>query len=139
MTLEEARDRRQLALDVPCTAVTKGDARVHVIACASIIAKTTRDGIMEFLDRVHPEYEFARHKGYPTREHQAAIEEHGILTLHRKSFGPVKRLFMSGHVPRAVPPDALIALPTPQAATPETVAPSEPSQRPTAKKPPAVV
>lgn len=140
--------------EIPGMAVVKGDFRHAAIGAASILAKVHRDAQMAALDARFPAYGFARHKGYPTREHQAAIEEHGILTLHRKSFGPVKRLFMAGHVPQAVPPDALLTPPAPQAAIPETATPgldesaapaelktepSETGQPSTPKKPPAVV
>lgn len=99
--------------DIPGMAVVKGDLRHAAIGAASILAKVHRDAQMAALDTHFPVYGFVRHKGYPTREHQAAIEAHGILTLHRKSFGPVKRLFMAGHVPQVVPEDALIPLSTP--------------------------
>ena len=55
-------------------AIVKGDDKVPAISAASIIAKTTRDGIMEFLDRIHPEYDFARHKGYGTEVHRARLQ-----------------------------------------------------------------
>ncbi len=71
-------------------AIVGGDDKVAAISAASIIAKTTRDGIMEFLDRVHPEYEFARHKGYGTQVHLARLREHGPCICHRTSFGPVR-------------------------------------------------
>ena len=71
-------------------AIVKGDAKVPAISAASIIAKTTRDGIMEFLDRIHPEYDFARHKGYGTEIHRARLQEYGPCEHHRFSFAPVK-------------------------------------------------
>ncbi|APE31251.1 ribonuclease HII [Halomonas aestuarii] len=76
---------------VPGQAVVKGDARHPAIAAASILAKVARDAGMVALDARHPEYGFARHKGYPTREHLAALERLGALPEHRRSFGPVKR------------------------------------------------
>jgi ribonuclease HII len=63
-----------------------GDARFYQIACASILAKTVRDAIMERLDRRFPGYGFARHKGYPTPEHRDAIRELGPCAAHRRSF-----------------------------------------------------
>jgi ribonuclease HII len=66
-----------------------GDARLLSIAAASILAKVVRDRIMERLDRVWPQYGFARHKGYGTAEHLEAIERHGPCALHRYSFTPV--------------------------------------------------
>lgn len=76
---------------VPGQAVVKGDARHPAIAAASILAKVARDAQMVALDARHPDYGFARHKGYPTREHLAALERLGPLPEHRRSFGPVRR------------------------------------------------
>lgn len=77
-------------LPVPGEAIVKGDAKVAAISAASILAKTARDAELVALDALYPQYGFARHKGYPTAEHLAALERHGALTAHRKSFGPVK-------------------------------------------------
>ncbi|WP_189338887.1 ribonuclease HII [Chromobacterium amazonense] len=77
-------------LPVPAEAIVKGDAKVAAISAASILAKTARDAELVALDVLHPQYGFARHKGYPTAEHLAAIESHGVLQAHRKTFGPVK-------------------------------------------------
>ncbi|MDH3622046.1 MAG: ribonuclease HII [Gammaproteobacteria bacterium] len=71
-------------------AIVGGDGKVPAISAASIIAKTTRDGIMEFLDRIHPEYEFARHKGYGTEIHCERLRSHGPCEQHRYSFAPVR-------------------------------------------------
>jgi ribonuclease HII len=76
---------------VPGQAVVKGDARHPAIAAASILAKVARDAQMVELDARYPDYGFARHKGYPTREHLAALARLGPLPEHRRSFGPVKR------------------------------------------------
>ncbi|ATJ84191.1 ribonuclease HII [Halomonas beimenensis] len=76
---------------VPGQAVVKGDARHPAIAAASILAKVARDAGMLALDARHPDYGFARHKGYPTPEHLAALERLGALPEHRRSFAPVKR------------------------------------------------
>lgn len=76
---------------VPGQAVVKGDARHPAIAAASILAKVARDAAMLALHEHHPEYGFARHKGYPTAEHLAALERLGALSEHRRSFAPVKR------------------------------------------------
>ena len=73
-------------------AVIDGDARCLSIAAASIVAKVVRDRIMERLDRVYPQYGFARHKGYGTAEHLAALREHGPCALHRMSYAPVAEL-----------------------------------------------
>ena len=58
----------------------------------SILAKVQRDSELMILDSQYPEYGFGRHKGYPTREHLDALKTHGVLDIHRRSFGPVKRL-----------------------------------------------
>ncbi len=71
-------------------AVVKGDQRVQAISAASIIAKVFRDQLMSDLHNEHPEYGFARHKGYPTPQHKRAIIDHGITDLHRRSFKPVR-------------------------------------------------
>ncbi|WP_394248006.1 ribonuclease HII [Vibrio profundi] len=73
-------------------AVVKGDLRVAEISAASIIAKVVRDQEMEELDKLHPEYGFAKHKGYPTKAHFEAIEKHGVIEQYRKSFKPVKKV-----------------------------------------------
>ncbi len=72
--------------------VIGGDRRCLSIAAASILAKVVRDRIMERLDRVWPAYGFAKHKGYGTADHMAALREHGPCPLHRWSFAPVSLL-----------------------------------------------
>lgn len=69
-----------------------GDALEPAIGAASILAKVERDAELTMLDDQYPEYGFAKHKGYPTREHLQALKTHGVLDVHRRSFGPVKRL-----------------------------------------------
>ena len=71
-------------------AVISGDAHLLSIAAASVVAKVVRDRIMERLDRVWPGYGFARHKGYGTPEHLAALQQLGPCPLHRFSFAPVR-------------------------------------------------
>ena len=71
---------------LPQVPVVKGDAKCISIAAASILAKVTRDRIMEEMDAQYPEYGFAKHKGYGTREHMDAIREHGPCPIHRRSF-----------------------------------------------------
>lgn len=71
---------------VPYKSIIKGDAKEYSIACASIIAKVTRDRIMREWDEVFPVYGFAKHKGYGTANHIKAIKENGPCILHRKSF-----------------------------------------------------
>ncbi|MCJ2377727.1 ribonuclease HII [Vibrio sp. ZSDZ34] len=79
------------SLPMAAQAVVKGDLRVAEISAASIIAKVVRDKEMEELDKQYPEFGFAKHKGYPTKAHFEAIEKHGVIAQHRKSFKPVKR------------------------------------------------
>lgn len=78
-------------LRVPQTALVKGDSRSYSIAAASVLAKVTRDRIMLEADRQWPAYGFARHKGYPTPDHLAALAQHGPCPIHRRSFAPLRR------------------------------------------------
>ncbi|UTZ41985.1 ribonuclease HII [Vibrio campbellii] len=78
-------------LPMDSQAVVKGDLRVAEISAASIIAKVVRDQEMEELDKQYPQFGFATHKGYPTKAHFEAIEQHGVISEHRKSFKPVKK------------------------------------------------
>lgn len=73
-------------LDLPQRPIVKGDAKSLSIAAASVLAKVTRDRQMLELDARHPAYGFARHKGYPTKAHYAALAEHGPTDAHRRSF-----------------------------------------------------
>jgi len=82
-------------LIMPSEAIVKGDLRVAEISAASIIAKVTRDREMVELDTRYPQYGFAKHKGYPTKAHFAAIQEHGVISEYRKSFKPVKAILDS--------------------------------------------
>jgi ribonuclease HII len=79
-------------LDVLAEAVVGGDATVKAISAASILAKVSRDRWADELHLLHPEYGFDRHKGYGTAEHMAALQRHGVLAEHRRSFAPVARL-----------------------------------------------
>ncbi len=81
--------------DYPVTAIIKGDRTEACISAASIIAKVTRDKEMLEMDRQYPGYGFARHKGYPTREHIRVLAETGPCPIHRRSFAPVKNLVVS--------------------------------------------
>jgi len=83
--------RRLREVTIPQKPIVHGDELSFSIAAASIIAKTTRDSIMVDLDREHPGYGFARHKGYPVPEHYAALERLGACAIHRRSFGPVRK------------------------------------------------
>lgn len=72
--------------------VVKGDARVAEISAASILAKVARDDEMHELDKLYPEYGFAKHKGYPTAAHLELIKTHGVLSCYRASFKPVAQV-----------------------------------------------
>lgn len=73
-------------LGIPYESIIKGDAKAYSIAAASIIAKVTRDRIMREWANIYPEYGFEIHKGYGTAKHIAAIKEHGLCPIHRKTF-----------------------------------------------------
>jgi ribonuclease HII len=77
---------------IPSQAIVKGDSTVAAISAASILAKTARDALMVELHDSYPHYGFADHKGYPTAVHLAALREHGVSVMHRKSFRPVREL-----------------------------------------------
>jgi len=73
-------------------AIVKGDLTEPCISAASILAKQYRDRQMLELDRLYPQYQFARHKGYPTALHRQLLQEHGVSPVHRRSFKPVRDL-----------------------------------------------
>lgn len=73
-------------------AIVRGDLLEPCISAASILAKTHRDRQMLELDLRYPEYQFARHKGYPTALHRELLKKHGVSPAHRRSFGPVREL-----------------------------------------------
>lgn len=79
-------------LPFPSENIVKGDAKSLFIAAASILAKTARDEDCLRLDRLYPRYGFAKHKGYPTKEHFAALAKYGPCPEHRRSFGPVLQM-----------------------------------------------
>jgi ribonuclease HII len=79
------------ALSCPQRNIIDGDARCATVAAASIIAKVTRDRLMVEADRQFPAYGFARHKGYATADHLAALDRHGACPIHRRSFSGVWR------------------------------------------------
>ncbi len=82
------------APSLACTVrtIVGGDASEPAISAASILAKVARDAVMCSLDALYPGYGFARHKGYPTAAHVSALEQLGVSPVHRRSFGPVRRL-----------------------------------------------
>ena len=77
---------KRVPIDIPYTSIIKGDALSESIAAASIIAKVTRDRMIVELDKTYPEYNFAKNKGYGTKEHTDAIKLHGLCPAHRRSF-----------------------------------------------------
>ena len=79
-------DAVKLEMEVPCVPTIHGDALSYSIAAASILAKVSRDRIMQEYDKVYPQYLFAKHKGYGTKMHIEAIKEHGSCEIHRKTF-----------------------------------------------------
>ncbi len=82
-------------LACPCEAIVKGDATVPVIGAASILAKVARDAELRQLHDRYPQYDFARHKGYPTAAHLDALRRHGPCPEHRRSFAPVAALLQT--------------------------------------------
>jgi ribonuclease HII len=78
--------------DIPmsCEAIIKGDSKIPAISAASIIAKVTRDHLMEKMAELYPGYGFEKHSGYPTVRHIKALQVIGVSNIHRKTFAPVK-------------------------------------------------
>lgn len=79
-------------ISLPVKAIVKGDSKVKEISAASILAKVARDAEMVRLHEIYPQYDFAKHKGYPTASHMEKLVQFGVLSCHRRSFGPVKKL-----------------------------------------------
>lgn len=77
---------RDPRLGIPTRCEVKGDGRYACIAAASVLAKVSRDRLMDEMDAQYPQYGFLRHKGYPTKAHYAALEEYGPCPIHRRSF-----------------------------------------------------
>ncbi|MDN3518392.1 ribonuclease HII [Aquisalimonas lutea] len=86
-------------LDCPAEAVVGGDGSEPAIGAASILAKVARDGDMVALEEQWPGYGFARHKGYPTRDHVAALRRLGACPAHRRSFAPVREALTAPELP----------------------------------------
>ena len=85
-------DAMKLDLSIPQTSIIKGDANSLSIAAASIVAKVTRDQMMEDLDQLYPGYNFAQNAGYGTANHLAGLHKLGVTPIHRRSFEPVKSM-----------------------------------------------
>ena len=85
-------DAMKLDLPIPQTSIIKGDANSLSIAAASIVAKVTRDQMMEEFDKEYPGYDFAKNAGYGTANHLAGLDQLGVTPIHRRSFEPVKSM-----------------------------------------------
>jgi ribonuclease HII len=81
-------------IDIPSQAIIKGDSKESSIAAASILAKTARDEEMRMMHIRYPQYDFAKHKGYPTKDHMQRLMEHGVSAIHRRSYAPVRKLLL---------------------------------------------
>ncbi len=95
-------------LDVLAEAIVRGDSLVKSISAASILAKVYRDRLCGELDLQYPHYGFARHKGYGTAQHLAALREHGACEHHRRSFAPVAQVHLATRVPLPLAMPALM-------------------------------
>ena len=85
-------------LGIPAEAVVKGDSKIIEISAASVLAKTARDAEMYALAERYPQYGFDQHKGYGTTQHLAALQRHGALPEHRRSFAPVREILAQGRL-----------------------------------------
>lgn len=81
-------------INIPSQAIVKGDSKEPSISAASILAKTARDEEMRSLHSIYPQYDFAKHKGYPTKDHLERLMKHGVSAIHRLSYSPVKKLLI---------------------------------------------
>ena len=85
-------DAMPLQFDIPHESIIKGDLKSFAIACASIIAKEARDDYMKELDKLYPEYGFAKNMGYPTKLHRDALIKYGATKVHRTTYSPVAKV-----------------------------------------------
>jgi len=85
-------DNKCPKINLACEAIVKGDSKVQAISAASILAKVARDAELYALDKIYPQYGFAKHKGYPTAFHLQMLDAHGVTPVHRLSYAPVRRL-----------------------------------------------
>lgn len=89
-------DAMPLDLDIPTTSIIKGDLKSITISAASVIAKVTRDRMLDSLGEKYPMYDFKSNKGYPTKKHLDAIDQYGIIDEHRRSYSPVSNYLEYG-------------------------------------------
>ncbi len=92
-------DAMPIELDIPSESIIKGDQKSVSIAAASIVAKTTRDAYMLEMDKIFPEFGFAKHKGYGTKLHKEMLEQYGYTPIHRKTYEPIKTMIKEGKKP----------------------------------------
>ncbi len=97
-------------IEIQCQSVVKGDARVAEIAAASILAKVERDRQMYELDKQYPEYQFAKHKGYPTKLHLELLNELPILPCYRKTYAPVRKVLEAKNIEQLNSTDSIESL-----------------------------
>ncbi len=83
-------DAMKVDISIPSTPIIKGDSKSASIACASILAKVSRDRYMTKLSLKYPNYGFDKHKGYCTKLHKEALSKYGVLDIHRKTYAPIK-------------------------------------------------
>lgn len=94
-------DAMPIDLDIPSESIIKGDQKSISIAAASIVAKTTRDAYMKEMDKVFPEFQFSKHKGYGTKQHLELLKTYGYTPIHRKTYEPVKTMIKEAKKPYA--------------------------------------
>lgn len=89
-------DAMPLDIEIETESIIKGDEKSFMIACASIVAKQARDRYMDEIAIKYPEYNFDKHKGYPTKFHKEALLKYGVLDIHRKTYKPVQEALEKG-------------------------------------------
>ncbi len=92
-------DAMPIEMDIPSESIIKGDQKSVSIAAASIVAKTTRDMYMMEMDKLFPEFEFSKHKGYGTKLHIEKLNQFGYTPIHRKTYEPIKTMIKEGKKP----------------------------------------
>lgn len=100
--LSDGNIMSNLMENIPILNIIKGDDISNTISAASIVAKVTRDKLMSDLNIQIPNYDFDKNKGYGTGKHRTAILNHGVTTMHRKSFAPIIEIMNSKNVPRGI-------------------------------------